>query len=216
LRGIALGWGLDPQQVSALPNPAPELPSLPSQEQLRAELGIDGRSLVFAGRLGPQKALGAALVALGDVPDVGLTVAGDGPDRALLERRSSELGLDNRVRFLGSVPRETVLRLFRAADASLLPSRWENFPHTVVESLAVGCPVIATAVGGVPEVVEDGRNGLLVPPGDAKALAAAISRFFSDEELASRLAAAAPASVDRFSEETVFTAIEAELERAGR
>ena len=216
LRDVALSWGLAEERVSVLPNPAPEVPPLPSREELRAELGMDGRSLVFAGRLGPQKALGVALAALAEVPDIRLSVAGDGPDRDRLERRASELGLDSRVRFLGSVPRDTVLRLFRAADASLLSSRWENFPHTVVESLAVGCPVIATAVGGVPEVVVDGRNGVLVPPDDPDALAAAISRFFSEGGLASRLADAAPGSVDGLSEAAVFTTIEAELARAAR
>ena len=130
--------------------------------------GSTGDVLVFAGRLGPQKALGVALEALAAVADVTLVVAGDGPEREALERRAAELGLDGRVRFLGSVPRERVLRLFRAADASVLPSAWENFPHTVVEALAVGCPVIATAVGGVPEVVRDGENGLLVPPDDCR------------------------------------------------
>jgi glycosyltransferase involved in cell wall biosynthesis len=214
LRDVAHGWGLDPDRVSVLPNPAPDVPHMPPREELRAELGIDGRTLVFAGRLGPQKALDVALTALAGVPGVSLAVAGDGPERAALERQAAELGLSSRVRFFGSVSREAVLRLFHAANASLLPSRWENLPHTVVESLAVGCPVIASAVGGVPEVVEDGHNGLLVPPGDSVALAAAIARFFSDAELSSRLAAAARSSVDGLSEQAVFTAIEAELERA--
>jgi glycosyltransferase involved in cell wall biosynthesis len=214
LRDIALSWGLDPEKVSVLPNPAPQIPSVPSREDLRAELGVDGNVLVFAGRLGPQKGLGVALAALANVPDATLTIAGDGPERAALEGRAAELGLNARVRFVGSVPRETVLRLFRAADASVLPSAWENFPHAVVESLAVGCPVIATAVGGVPEVVTDGENGLLVPPNDPAALAAAISRFFSDADLRARLSAAAPGSVAGFSEEAVFTTIETELERA--
>ena len=86
------------------------------------------------------------------------------------------------------LPRDEVLRLFRAADASLLSSTWENFPHTVVESLAVGTPVIATRVGGVAEVVTDGENGLLVPAGDPGALAAAIHRFFGERGLRERLA----------------------------
>ena len=172
---------------------------------------------VFAGRLGRQKAVGVLLTALADVDGVSLIVAGDGPERGALERRVSELGLDGRVRFLGSVPRETVLRLFRAGDASVLPSAWENFPHTVVEALAVGCPVIASAVGGVPEVVRDGENGLLVAPGDASALGDAISRFFADPGLRERLSAAAAGSVAGYSEDAVFAAIEDELERtAGR
>jgi glycosyltransferase involved in cell wall biosynthesis len=149
-----------------------------------------------------------------DVPDVSVTVAGEGPERAALEATARELGLDGRVSFLGALPRERVLELFRAADASVLPSAWENFPHTIVEALAVGCPVIATAVGGVPEVVKDGENGLLVAPGDSAALGAAIARFFADGELRARLAAAAPGSIAGLSEESVFARIEAELERA--
>src|SRR5205085_8023763 len=104
-----------------------------------------------------------------------LVIAGDGLDRAALER----LGY---ARFLGPQPRERVLELFRAADASLLSSTWENFPHTVVEALAVGTPVLATATGGVAEVVRDGVNGLLSAPGEPQALAASVRRFFSDGE----------------------------------
>lgn len=214
LREIALGWGLDAAKVSVLPNPAPEIPNLPSKEELRAELGLEGDVLAFAGRLGVQKSLGTALEAVAATPGVTLVVAGEGPERAALERRAAELGVDARVRFVGAVGREQVLRLFRAADASVLPSAWENFPHTVVEALAVGCPMIATTVGGVPEVVRDGENGLLVPPGDSAALAAALARFFADADLRARLAAAAPASVAGNTEEAVFTVIEAELAKA--
>jgi glycosyltransferase involved in cell wall biosynthesis len=214
LREVALHWGLDPDRVSVLPNPAPEVPAMPPREDLRSELGLGGNVLVFAGRLGPQKALGVLLEALAEVPDITLVVAGDGPERAALEARARELGIDGRMSFLGAVPRERVLRLFGAGDATVLSSAWENFPHTVVEALAVGCPVIATAVGGVPEVVRDGENGLLVPPGDAHAVGAAIARFFGDAELRARLAAAAPGSVAGYSEDAVFSAIEAELQRA--
>jgi len=214
LRDIALGWGLDPAHVSVLPNPAPPMPPLPSREELRRELQLDGQVLAFAGRLGPQKALGIALEAVAAVPNFTLVIAGDGPDRAALEARATGLGVEGRVRFLGSVSREQVLRLFRAADASVLSSAWENFPHTVVEALAVGCPVIATAVGGIPEVVRDSENGLLVPPNDVSALAAAIRRFFEDGALRRRLAETAPGSVAGYTEDAVFTRIEGELERA--
>jgi len=214
LRDVAVRWGLDAGRVSVLPNAAPPMPPLPPRDELRSELGLEGNVLVFAGRLGPQKSVDVALQALAETSGVRLAVAGDGPERGALERRAHELGLDGRVTFLGSVPRERVLRLFRAADASVLPSSWENFPHSVVEALAAGCPVIATTVGGVPEVVDDGVNGLLVPPRDPAALGAAITRFFSDEELRSRLRSAASRSVADYSEEAVFSAIEAELERA--
>jgi len=216
LRDLALGWGLDPARVSVVPNTVPEITSLPPRAELRAELALDGDTLAFAGRLGIQKSLGVAFEALRSVPDVGLAIAGEGPERERLERRSHELGLDARVRFLGSLSRNGVLRLFRAADGSLLSSSWENFPHTVVEALAVGCPVIATSVGGVPEVVDDGVNGLLVPPDDPQALSGAISRFFADSALRRRLADGAPGSVAGYSEDAVFTRIEDVLEQAAR
>ncbi len=216
LRDVALGWGLDPARLSVLPNPAPPIPRLPAREELRRELELNGPTLAFAGRLGPQKSLGVALEAVARLPDVTLLVAGDGPERQALELRARELGIDGRARFLGSVPRDGVLRLFRAADASVLSSSWENLPHTVLEALAVGSPVIATAVGGVPEVVHDEENGLLVPARDPAALADAIRRFFADDGLRARLAAAAPGSVAGFTEDAVFSEIEAQLERVAR
>jgi glycosyltransferase involved in cell wall biosynthesis len=211
LRGVALCWGLDPERISVLPNPAPQVPPLPSREELRKQLDLDGPALAFAGRLGIQKSLAVALEALAATPGVLLVIAGDGPERERLERRAGELDLDSRVRFLGSVSRDEVLGVFRAADASLLSSSWENFPHSVVEALAVGTPVIATDVGGVSEVLRDGENGLLVRPGDPVALAEAIRRFFADDELRRRLADAAPASVAGHTEEAVFTRIEGVL-----
>ena len=109
-----------------------------------------------------------------------------------------------------------MLELFRAADASILSSSWENFPHTVVEALAVGTPVLATAVGGVAEVVRDGENGLLVAAGDAAALADAIRRFFADEALRRAAARAAAASVAEYAPERVFARLEETLARAAR
>jgi glycosyltransferase involved in cell wall biosynthesis len=216
LRDIALRWGLDPARLSVLPNPAPDVPPLPSREALRRELALNGPTLAFAGRLGPQKALGVALAALREVPGVTLVIAGDGPDRQQLEDLAEEFGITSRVRFVGNISREGVLRLFRAADATVLSSSWENLPHTVLEALAVGSPVLATAVGGVPEVVHDGKNGLLVAPNDPEALADAIRRLFSDTDLRRRLVDAAPASVVGYTEESVFTCIEEQLERALR
>lgn len=207
LRGIALGWGLAPERVRVIPNPAPELPQLPSREGARAALGISGPALATAGRLTTQKALRDALQAIARVPAVVLLVLGDGPERPALEREAETLGVSDRVRFLGAGTRDEVLRLFRAADAVLVTSAWENLPHTVLEALAVGTPVIATAVGGIPEVVVDGANGLLVPPHDADAIAAAVERLIRDDELRRSLAAAAPGSVDGLSEPRILRLI---------
>ncbi len=194
LRTLTMTWGVPAARVSVLPNPAPRLPDLASREELRRDFGMNGMTLAFAGRLTAQKSLGLALEAVAAVDGVSLFIAGDG-EREPVERRGRELALGDRVRFLGALPRDRVLELFRAADASILSSSWENFPHTVVEALAAGTPVISTAVGGVAEVVHDGENGLLVPSGDGDALAAAVRRYVSDDALRERLRAAAAGSV---------------------
>jgi glycosyltransferase involved in cell wall biosynthesis len=216
LRDLVVSWGLDPARVSVMPNPAPvTLPSTP-RDELRRRFGMEGSTLAFAGRLTAQKSLAVLLEAVAATPDVALIVAGDGEERETLVAGVAQLGLGNRVRLLGPVAREGVLELFAAADASILSSGWENFPHSVVESLAVGTPVIATRAGGVAEVVEDGRNGLLVPVGDPAALADAIRRYFGDDELRATMRANAAASVASYAPEQVFAAVIEKLERAIR
>jgi glycosyltransferase involved in cell wall biosynthesis len=210
LRDLAVSWGVAPDRVTVLPNTAPAV-ALPPREELRARLGVDGPTLAFAGRLTRPKALGIALEALGSVPDVSLVLVGDGEERAELERRAATL--NGRVRFLGPQPRERVLETVAAADALLLSSTWENFPHAVVEALSVGTPVIATRVGGVAEVVRDGENGLLVPPGDASALAEAIRTFFADAELRERLSAGAADSAAEYAPDRIYSQLERILAR---
>jgi glycosyltransferase involved in cell wall biosynthesis len=207
LRERVLEWGVAPERVSVLPNPAPAVADAPSG---------NGSGLAFAGRLTPQKSLEVALEALARTDGVELVVAGDGPEREALEARAAALGLGDRVRFVGPKSRAEVLALFRDSAATVLSSSWENFPHTVVESLAVGTPVIATRTGGVAEVVEDGRNGLLVESGDVEALAAAIRRYFEDAELRGRLRQAAAPSVAEYTPERVLARLESILlEAAG-
>ena len=213
LRDLAVSWGVRADRVSVLPNPAPPLPELFERAELRRSFELSGDTLAFAGRLTAQKSLEVALAALARVDGVTLLIAGEGDQRAPLERRTAELGLEDRVRFLGPQPRERVLELFRAADAVVLSSSWENFPHAVVEALAAGTPVLATATGGVAEVVHNGENGLLVPVGDTEALAGAVRRYFADGALRERLHAAAAPSVAEYAPERIFGRLEETLLR---
>jgi glycosyltransferase involved in cell wall biosynthesis len=216
LRDLAIGWGVFPERVSVLPNPAPSPPELPERGELKRRLDVNGATLAFAGRLTAQKSLHVAVEALARTDGVSLVIAGEGPDRPGLERLSAELGLGERVRFVGPKPRVGVLELFRAADATILSSSWENFPHTVVEALAVGTPVLATRTGGVAEVVQHEHNGLLVDPGDTAALGDAIRRFFEDAQLQQRLRAAAAPSVAAYAHDQVYGRLEQTLERVAR
>jgi len=201
--------------VSVLPNPAPDSVPAESRDALRQRLGLDGTVLAFAGRLTAQKSLDVLLRAVASCEEVQLVIAGTGEELPLVEQLVAQLGLEPRVSLLGALPRARVLDLFAAADAAVLSSSWENFPHSVVEALAVGTPVIATAAGGVPEVVRDGENGLLVPVGDVAAFAAAIHRFAADPALRERLRANAARSVEPYAPARLFAGLEATLVEAG-
>jgi glycosyltransferase involved in cell wall biosynthesis len=209
LRKIVISWGVPAERVTVVPNPVPRARPI-DRDAARSRLGVDSEVLLaFAGRFGPQKALDVALDAVAATDDVTLALAGDGDGAADLRRRSEPLG--DRVRFLGPLTRDQVLELLAAADASILSSAWENLPHAVLESLAVGTPVLATAVGGVPELVDDGVNGLLAPAGERKAFAAIVARFAGDARLRAHLRAGAAASVERFEPERVYAELEAIL-----
>jgi glycosyltransferase involved in cell wall biosynthesis len=216
LRRLAISWGVPAECVSVLPNPAPHVRELPAREELQRSFGLNGATLAFAGRLTAQKSLGRALDAVAQADGVRLVIAGEGPDREPLEARARELGLGDRVRFLGAQPRDRIVQLFRAADATILSSSWENFPHTVVEALAVGTPVLAMDAGGVGEVVRDGVNGLLVPAGDTRALGEAVRRYFADARLRGRLRLGAARSVEAYAPERVFGELEATLARVAK
>jgi glycosyltransferase involved in cell wall biosynthesis len=201
LADVVTGWGF---AAVVVPH-AVWAPDLPEREP------PEGPTLLFAGRLVPQKALGVALEAVRRNERVTLVLAGDGPERAKVQAQAPP-----NARFLGALPRERVFELMRSADATLLSSDWESFGLVAAESLAVGTPVLAAAAGGVTEVVENERNGLLVPAGDAVALAGAIRRFFSDAELRARLAAAAAESVRRLAPEEIYPRYERILEEVAR
>lgn len=216
LADIVGGWQLPGARITVVPNPAPaELPATPRAE-LRERFGFEGPTFVFAGRLVRQKNLPLALAALARVPAAKLVLIGDGPEGAELERLVAERGLGDRISMPGAMPREQALEWVRAADAGLLPSDWENFPHAAVEALAVGTPMIATAVGGVREIVESGVNGIVVAPGDVDALAEAMQTLAGGGETLLKLQEAAAPSAKKFAREAVFASIEAELRVALR
>jgi glycosyltransferase involved in cell wall biosynthesis len=206
LARFAEQW-VDPARIEVLVNPVPAPGHVEAAD-------VGPRTFVYVGRLSHQKGLPVLLEALSAVPDANLELVGDGPDRTALEQQVVSLGLGERVRFLGMLPREEALARLAGARAAVLASVWENLPHAAVEALSVGTPVVATAVGGVPEVVLDGENGLLVPRNDPAALAGALRSLLTDDELRARLAAGARPSVAGMSREAIYGRLEQILAEA--
>jgi glycosyltransferase involved in cell wall biosynthesis len=157
-----------------------------------------------------------ALVA-GRYPQARLLLAGDGPERQRLERLASRLGLGERARFLGEVPHEQVPEVLQEIDIFAMPSTYEGFGVAALEAEAMEVPVVASRVYGIPDVVLDGETGLLVPPRDRQALAAALERLAADGDLRRRLGQAGRAFVaEHYSWEDNTAQMEALYEAAVR
>ena len=154
--------------------------------------GPGGSGVLWLGLMGPVKRLDVLLDALA-ATDLRAVLAGDGPQRDAVERRAAALG--GRVTLPGYVADPAPL--FAAADVFVLCSAAENLPLSLLQAMACGLPVVATRVGGVPEVVRDGVEGRLVPPGDAAALAAALTSIDPAMGPAARARVAAVFSIDR-------------------
>jgi glycosyltransferase involved in cell wall biosynthesis len=137
--------------------------------------------------------LRAAPKILGAVPGMRIVVVGEGPLGGKLRRRAAALGLEGRFIFLGES--EDARRIMSLFDVFVLPSLWEGLPFVLVEAAALGKPIVATAIDGVPEIIDNGKTGILVPPGDAEALANAVISLLSDRPSAAAMAAAAKALI---------------------
>lgn len=162
----------------------------------------DDRPEVVVGavaRLSREKGLDVLLRAvahIGERVPLRVVLAGDGPERAKLERLAGELDLTGRVEFRGEVTHETVPDVLAGLDIFAMPSRAEGFGVAALEAQAMGLPVVGSRVHGIPDTVDDGRTGLLVPPNDVEALAGAIERLATDAGLRRSLGGAGRAFVE--------------------
>ena len=167
-------------------------------------------------RLAPVKNHALVLRALQRLDeDVHLVLIGEGPSRRALEELARKLHVDRRVHFTGQLVETENLHQF--FDVSVLCSRSEGFPNTVLEALAAGCPVVATPVGGVPEVIIERQTGLLVPIDQPDALAASVQELRRDARLRERLCEAGPACVrSRYHQTVVIAQLEALYQKLAR
>jgi glycosyltransferase involved in cell wall biosynthesis len=180
--------------VSYVPNTFPAPVALPGGSYLDPWPPDAGQRLLYVGRLEPVKGPDLLLEAFrrihAEVPAASLCLAGEGSLRQHLEQEIGELGLEGSVRLLGES--RCVPELMKACDLLVIPSRGEGMPTVLLEALAAGVAVVATAVGAIPDVTQDGSFAALVPPDDAPALAEACIRLLRDD--ASRAALAARGS----------------------
>jgi glycosyltransferase involved in cell wall biosynthesis len=200
--GRAVRHGLaPPDSLIVIPNGSPMPGALSAEAKIRKrrEVGWNPRLSVVGtvARLHRQKGVLYFILAAKSIsarfPDARMAVVGDGPLGRALKRRARHLKIDDKVFFLGE--RRDANELMNLFDIFVLPSLWEGLPFVLVEAAALGKPIVATAVDGIPEVIEEEKTGLLVPPKDPQLLAEAVVRLLEDRELAGRLGERARASV---------------------
>ena len=209
LKRMVVGWGADEQKVHVIYN---ALPQQTTHAQARDEPGRNkGPTLLTVARLHPWKGVDHLIAALADLPELRLVVVGDGPDLSRLQNLAQPLG--ERVRFTGYLPQSQVRRLMAAADGLALYSSYEGLSHTLLESLQLGRPVLASDRGGNPELVQHGVNGLLVPYADIVALRQGIEELLARRD---ELAANARVGLERFSFPTMVEQTDALLKSVYR
>lgn len=157
------------------------------------------KRIVCVGRLSPEKGQAGLLEAFASVrakhPEASLILAGDGPDRSGLEERAKTFGVGNAVKFVGRLTEEEALAEIARSDVLVLPSFMEGLPIVLMEAMAIGVPVAASRVAGIPELVEDGKTGLLFTPSNWEELGNCMDRLLSDNELCASITEQAKARV---------------------
>lgn len=219
-RRVALDWRIAPELIHVIPN-AIDLGAVRRGGDSAPPVPLPERFLVFFGRLEARKGigpLGEALPAvLAAYPDLhAVLVGGEDPAsaEAIAQFRRDTAPVADRIHSLGALPRAAALAVVARAELAVVPSLWESFGFVVVEAMALGVPVVASDCGGIPEIVEDGRSGWLVPPGNAAALRGMLIHRLADREglLAARSAARRRAG--EFDADAVAQRVAALLEHA--
>ena len=189
-----------------------------TRSEAKKALGLPGNGPVVAGvgRLNPQKNFSLFIRIAAEVlkrhPQAVFVLAGDGPEDGFLRHLARECGVAERLHFCGYVP--DARQVYLAADVVLMPSLFEGLPMSLLEAMAMRVPVVASALDGIAEVVEDGRDGFLVPSGDAKLFCERVCQLIENPPLAGELGAAASEKIaSRFSAERMCSEVEGVYDR---
>lgn len=208
LKRMVHGWGVEQRKAHVIYNALPLIdPPGETRAEIRSQLNWDDRpTLITVARLQRWKGIDHLIEAQRQMPDWRLIVVGDGPDQPRLVRLAAPLG--DRVIFKGQMARQRTHRLIRAADGLALYSGYEGLSHTLLESLYLGTPVLASDIGGNPEIVRHGVNGLLIPIGNPEALRRGIMELLDRRN---ELASNSQTGLERFRLDTMVEQTDAVL-----
>jgi glycosyltransferase involved in cell wall biosynthesis len=207
LKKIVLMWGVNEEKISVIPNGF-KSEEYGNRETLRALLRFEGKLIISAGRLVSWKGFDALIEIFPKIKekftDAKLIIAGSGPDMKRLQNIIDDKGFSDCVSLTGALKKDVLLRYIKASDIFVLNSGYEGFSHQLLEVMDVGVPVVSTKIGGNPEIVENGKNGILVRYNDKQALLNAIVKILSDNSYGKSLADNAKRRVKVFTEDKMI------------
>lgn len=198
---LVRGWGVEASRVVTIYNGI----ALPGEELMQKSSTT--KTIISAGRLVPWKGMKGLIELMQSLPDWRLRIAGDGTERSTLETLVKKLNLEDRITFLGQVPRSELLKECREADVFVLNTSFESFSFQVVEVMSLGTPVITTNIGSLPELITDGVEGILVDPEDKEAIISAIQSIKTSPEIWHNRTAQAKIKAQKFTIEQTTRAL---------
>lgn len=182
------------------------------KEKLKEKFGVAGKALIYMGRVSYEKSIDKVIdafaLAAKKVPNIKLLIIGDGQERPALERLATDLGIKNKIDFLGFKRGKDLLEVLQAGDIFLTASKSENMPLSVLEAMAAGLPVIGVDSLGIPEIVRNNKNGFILPPDDYKAMAEKIIELVKDDKIIERFSMASHELAMEYSEERTAKLLE--------
>ncbi len=195
LERTVLNWGVPDNKIKIIYNMVSTIDRIP-----KIDNPINTKyKIITVGRLLKNKGIDELLEIIGELKDTGLTIIGEGPQKKILENRTQELRVEKLVLFTGAQPQQQVMSYMAACDIFILNSRHEGFPHVILEAMQCGIPVIASNVGGIPEIIKDGINGLIINPGDKEGIKEKITLLLKDSQLRQQLVSNAKETLGFFS-----------------
>jgi glycosyltransferase involved in cell wall biosynthesis len=205
LKKIVSNWGVSKRQITVIYNAVPNIAVRGRKSVLRSMVKARGPVIMTAGRLTPWKGVDGLIRLMPQLskkfPDLKLVIAGSGPEQDALERCAEECGVAEQVVFLGSLEQDVLFSYIKIADVFVLNTSYEGFSHQLLEAMSIGTPVVTTNIGGNPELVVHEKSGLLVSPGDQKALMKAISHVLNSKAMRDQLVRGGKKQVQQFTEE---------------
>jgi glycosyltransferase involved in cell wall biosynthesis len=197
-------WGVEPNKIAVVYNGVETRRPTLTKSEAKEKIGIKGNIILSIGRVVAGKGFRMLIKILPRLveevnPHIVLVILGDGYDLENLRKMAENLRVKNRVHFVGKKRPEEVWDYFFAADSFVLNSYSEGFPHVVLEAMAAGLPVVTTAVGGTPELIKNGRDGILLKYNDETGLIETIKIIYQNEELRQQLIENAQLTAGNFS-----------------